>query len=527
MSGLESMGLILGLYPVILDITKTYKSTRANGLSAHRRSIMILETLYTQTCTGLLESVLSPEEARSLLRAAASGSKDQSESLWRDPFLQKKLDSRLGPEKLSLALELLDEMRSSLNQVKSELTDMCRGSDGFGRVKATIKMTLANMPGSAIRDQIKHLKELNSDLRDLLNDKTFMIPYQQRKSHDTGASVHPCPAKTVEQATELFETISHNYACECRTGHTIGAGCFCPHYSLPAHVAADRPANASCNLFLACTMTTSTLPSAVQLGPILTSNTTKLDKITRDICSTIQNISVLGNHQVILDIPKSSKKYRMEATRLETTAAGKPCMLRLPDLIRYTGISPKIRSEMAWRLSLTMAHLCQTPWVSDSWSAIDAFVFNQFTATPMIFFIRDIYSAKARSSAIVNTSTPNQRPIDLFDDEPVLTKLGLVLIELALGRFLDEIRDDYSGFSAIDDKDLANICIARKLLDTGVVRNHATAAYEKAVSVCIKRQYIDSEGVPRSLLTSHESFILLFNDAVVSPLSEVCSRYEG
>ncbi|KAK3995692.1 hypothetical protein QBC44DRAFT_21615 [Cladorrhinum sp. PSN332] len=102
-----------------------------------------------------------------------------------------------------------------------------------------------------------------------------------------------------------------------------------------------------------------------------------------------------------------------------------------------------------------------------------------------------------------------------------------LLIELALARSLKEIKTDYPGLSAIDGEDLANLCIARKLLEQGVIRNHATTAYEKAVNVCIKRQYIDWESVPRSLLSRHESFMLAFYDAVVTPLSEVCKRYES
>ncbi|KAK4167893.1 hypothetical protein QBC43DRAFT_310437 [Cladorrhinum sp. PSN259] len=551
MSGVEAMGLILGLYPIVLDLTKTYTATRANGLSSLRRSLTVLEALYLQTCTGLLQSALPPREVRSLLHTGGPGNKDQSGSLWKDPTLHKRLETRLGPEKLSAALELLNEIRSSLDQVKTELTNMsCPNDATFDRVRATFKMTLANMPGSTIRERIKHLKDLNNELRDLLDDKAFMVPFQKHQRLQSVAAAQSVSPPTAGGPKDLFDVVKHNYTCDCTTGHMIGVGCYCFSCAAPTATRVDfHLTNNSWDLCLACppnpgVKATSPTTAAILLNCIFNCKNNDQVSTIKDICSLTRDASTgttsTDPRGLVFGTPTNNKTYRMQLNKLEPASSDTSRILFFPDLIqRSTTISPKDRFELALRLSLALVQLCQTPWVTKSWSSADVCIlsYNKNLLEerlipykfPTVYILHEISSRNTTSSSIIKSplSQQIQRPIDLFDDEPILTKLGIALIELAFGRSLKDIQLDCfpPGIPAIHDEDLANMCIARTLLDRGLVRNYATAAYEQAVSVCIKRQYIDWEGVPRSLLSGHESFVSGFYDAVLGPLAEVCKRY--
>jgi hypothetical protein len=113
----------------------------------------------------------------------------------------------------------------------------------------------------------------------------------------------------------------------------------------------------------------------------------------------------------------------------------------------------------------------------------------------------------------------------VLDDEPALTNLGLALIELVVGRSIQDMKVEYN-LDAIKDDDLANLCTAKKMLNNGLIRNEASVMYESVVNACIKRQYIDHGGNARSLLSTHASFLSSFREAVLLPLFEVLKRYE-
>jgi hypothetical protein len=126
MSGLELLGALLGLYPIIVDLANTYKEMKGTGSAELSRDIMVAETVYNQTCIGILQSAVSPEELRRLAPGQGRGTIDQT--LWAAPEIQEKLLARLGPSRSALTLELLTNMCSLLEQVNTELTNMCRGT---------------------------------------------------------------------------------------------------------------------------------------------------------------------------------------------------------------------------------------------------------------------------------------------------------------------------------------------------------------------------------------------------------------
>jgi hypothetical protein len=65
-----------------------------------------------------------------------------------------------------------------------------------------------------------------------------------------------------------------------------------------------------------------------------------------------------------------------------------------------------------------------------------------------MFFLREICSVThdAEAATIIATT----RAVDVMDEEPVTTKLGVALIELALGQSIQDMRGEY-GLDGMSD----------------------------------------------------------------------------
>ena len=118
----------------------------------------------------------------------------------------------------------------------------------------------------------------------------------------------------------------------------------------------------------------------------------------------------------------------------------------------------------------------------------------------------------------------------IIADQPVLTKLGFALIELALGQTLEDMKEDTRSYWGLGDRriddDSMNFSTAKRLLKSGKIREEATRDYEDAVKACISHQYPDKEGNNRSLLLKDDSFSDNARDAILSPLFHVWKQFE-
>jgi len=126
MSGLEVLGVLLGLYPLVVHLAKGYKLMKGGGGDSElHRNLIVAYTRFENTVKGLLESCSIPYRE---LQQLSSRQADQE--LWKDPILQQKLRNRIGEEKLDVALDHLLQIRTLLEQVKEELEGLSPRGDG-------------------------------------------------------------------------------------------------------------------------------------------------------------------------------------------------------------------------------------------------------------------------------------------------------------------------------------------------------------------------------------------------------------
>ncbi|KAK3374505.1 hypothetical protein B0T24DRAFT_626750 [Lasiosphaeria ovina] len=551
MSGLEILGVILGLYPVIAELAKKYRQMKGTDSRELDRTVDVTSAIYDATVRGLLASAVSPQEMHRL--APTHGPIDQN--LWEDSNLQQKLLTRLGQQKFDLTIDYLTQMKKLLDHVKLELTTMCRSNEGFDRFKAALKRTVAGAGRPSIRETVKQVRHLNNDLRELLDDRPFSTPHQQFRDQSAASGALQTEASTLK-AREFFDAIKERYTCACPSPHVIGLGCYCAPCVQPS--SGGGLAVHTTDEWAFCLAFPPGFPekseddvSATILLETIPENGIDASSI-RNLCALVKQATAESDvRQVLLETASDSQMYRMKVTKLDPSGSNQ----KQQPTIRYfaelrepsNGFSTRDRLGLALRLSLAIGQLCSTPWISESWSWNDVCV-TQAAGTavehrnsnrastaagaaavkfPVMFILQDMYSSSYdtdnESTAATLAAVPAMS--EVLDDEPVLTKLGLALIELAMGRSIEEMKREYGPDGSVEEH-LANIYTAKKLLLDGKIRSEATREYENVVKVCIGRRFFDKDGNVRGLLSEDKLFLSCFRDAILEPLLEVWKRYE-
>jgi hypothetical protein len=545
MSGLEVIGVVLGLYPIVISLANGYLHWKGSDAELHR-ALMVASTVFDNTVNHLLASTVSPQEVQRL----PSSQREIDQTIWKDPVLQQTLRDRIGEQKLSLALVHLSEIKTLLVRVKTELTTMSRGG-----VRAKVKVTWAQMPNSGINERMKRVRKLNDDLCRLLNDRPFTWSHQQATSSDTTPTISVGITQTgVPRASEFFEAIKETYTCRCAQPHAIGLGCSCTMCTRPFSEKLDLHAADEWQFCL--TLNPPGLDALATHATILLQSIpdthTNASPSTRNICSWVADMAASEARvsEIVLPTTKSKDKklHRMRVSKMDGGADTKqlPTIKSFDELRGDHSLSTKYRLEVAIRLSLAILQLCKTPWVSQYWTWNDVCVTRMQVSIPddletekdssrdddgperaesSVLFIlnRRIYSAvyDGETASTAPTIVAVPRAVDILDEEPHMTKLGLALIELALRRSIQDLREDV-GYHDMDvPENIADICTARKLVMDKKIREEVGENYERVVDLCLGRRYVDSLGQTRSVVSKHESFLSSFRDNIVRPLYQM------
>ncbi|KAK0726355.1 hypothetical protein B0T21DRAFT_371424 [Apiosordaria backusii] len=533
MSGIELIGVVLSLYPIVISLAKKYSDLKGSNAADLSTKVVVVSQIYEGIIKRILESALPYQQVRLLV--PSDGLVDQT--LWQDPILKESLRVRIGEVKLKVSLEYLEKIRMLLDQVRTELDNLCPGTDVLGRVMTRIKTIRAGAEKSPIREKINQIKDLTKELRDLLDDRPFINTYQQFQSQRSTFVINMSqPAGS--QAGELFELIKEKYTCACQKPHVVGVGCYCATCAQPL---TDPPTFHSEWAFrLACHAgleAPTEAPTTVLFETVPESDPEAA--AIRDLCSLVEEVASEGAVRKVRIGAENNRMY-MKAARIDANGKKNPIMtfadLRQPG----NGLTPKDRWELALRLCLAIVQLCETPWVNESWTwdvcvsqvspddndRSDDRSYENSIKFPVIF--REVYSVgyQADSASIQTAVAPMQFAELLHDDEPVLTKLGLALIELAMGKTMEDIRKESAPADWTASQILADRCMAINLLQTGKIRREASVAYANAVHVCINRKFTDIYGNPSQLVSKHSTFLERFKETVLMPLFEVWKRYE-
>lgn len=117
--------------------------------------------------------------------------------------------------------------------------------------------------------------------------------------------------------------------------------------------------------------------------------------------------------------------------------------------------------------------------------------------------------------------------------EPALTRLGIALVELAVGVRLSQVRESglmrraftlkpfptHFDIDDVQNQDMLDVFTAKELLASGTLLQEAGVCYHDAVQVCLSHRVIDSSG-PKVLNSSDPDFLSHVLRYVIQPIGD-------
>lgn len=118
MSGFEAIGLILAVWPLVVNGLQLYKAAKnGQGWDLLCDEFRVEEFLYIDCVRHLLAADVSEGD---LLQLTSRDKPNQH--LWNDPVLHKSLEKRLGRERTTMVLKTLQEMDTILSSLAEKFT---------------------------------------------------------------------------------------------------------------------------------------------------------------------------------------------------------------------------------------------------------------------------------------------------------------------------------------------------------------------------------------------------------------------
>lgn len=247
------------------------------------------------------------------------------------------------------------------------------------------------------------------------------------------------------------------------------------------------------------------------------------NNLIEDLCAFIKNLaeaevksappSCLG----ILGLKE--KRYAVNVTSLDGDLEEDPkSFVCLEDYLspnQSWNLSRQKRMDLALSLSLAILQFVSTQWVDKWWSFRDFCMLKGDKS--QIFVTKKFYSTQLGAAKF---DEPVHSPqMSMFWDcigEPILTRLGFALVELALGKRLSDLRAPGSDPNL---NDMLDLTAARKLVNEGQVLEEAGQCYHNAVQACLTHQIMTAEGV-KGLNSQHAKFQADLENFVVAPVRE-------
>jgi hypothetical protein len=245
--------------------------------------------------------------------------------------------------------------------------------------------------------------------------------------------------------------------------------------------------------------------------------------LIHDLCNFIKSLSEGIPSSVSAPalgvLGRKNEKYTVKVTSLDAWTEP-PSLVSLDDYLspphRYQ-VTRKKRMDLALSLSLAILQFYQTPWIDMWWTCRDFSILHG--EKPQVFITKRFYSVNNSLNLKIQ---PESLSASAFWDcigEPVLTRLGFALIELALGQRLSELRPQEVESVPGVPEDMVDLMTAKDLVGEGRVLEEAGKCYHDAVQACLTHQVIVDGGV-KGLSSRHPNFQSDVERFVVTPIRD-------
>lgn len=244
MSGIEAVGLVLGLWPVLKNLAEAYKSSKDESIVKQLGwTIATNEQIFKQSVARLLQGDEElPDKDRLGL---TSGNKDFA-AIWENPAFNSKLKKRLGDDVFAIVQHetqeifgLMDGLRKKIdpnNGDSHELQDTrtwgTSGTSGSSRsivnrqvIQTKFKTFKLSLQKDDIKKSLENLQLHINQLRTLLEPYSSTVysaserqarPIHNRSSSDEEKAQNRKRADA-QYFNDLYEVLSDSFHCTCGT----------------------------------------------------------------------------------------------------------------------------------------------------------------------------------------------------------------------------------------------------------------------------------------------------------------------
>ncbi len=287
---------------------------------------------------------------------------------------------------------------------------------------------------------------------------------------------------------------------------------------------------------------TSVVETAASKAPMddFSSNqaTSEESRLIDDLCAFIRNLGetspVMSPATCLGLIRLEERKYADKTTPTMPDDTPRPSCLQdgggivcLDDYLAPNHsweLTRQKRMALALSLSLTILQFFPTPWVSTVWAWKD---FSMVRGERSQIFVTKKFSASHNRDESASQPPPYETsPFYACFGEPVLTRLGCRLVELAIGQRLSDLKQTQK-LDTVQDPDMLELWIAKEVMESGRVFQEAGECYNNAVQACLTHQVMLPEGIIRNLNSKHDDFQLDLEQFVVAPIRDVYSTNWG
>lgn len=348
----------------------------------------------------------------------------------------------------------------------------------------------------------------------------------------SGPFRHPIPSFEIppydnSDARHIYAAIENGYRCSCKKPHLASLEMPNIAYNLNTRLPQPTSRRTLQLLFRSFNLQSETSdmpPTAVAVTDpkqrencavlICECNDDECETIP-DLCNFVKSFDERIHDTSIFEkgrLKTEEKHYSLNAASVRESIAEAHEVVSLEELT--SKLERSDRMGLAVRLTYAIIQYHSTGWIDSSWTWKDFSVTGNDGITgdrSQLFISQKFYSNSDRTS-MRNKIWSGWLAVG----EPVLTRLGFALIELALGKKLCELRD--STIDSNSDQDAQAYWTACRVLDTGRVRRAESIAYELVVKACLRHDFEDAHHNLRRLDSRDQTFEKDVEQCVLKPL---------
>ncbi|KAG4442073.1 hypothetical protein IFR05_002467 [Cadophora sp. M221] len=421
-------------------------------------------------------------------------------------------------------------MDKLLRGLKAEFSQIDRGLEALQKFRSNLRVARYSFPQSSVQERLSQLSTMNNDLRRILDDPP---PPATCVVRSTSFLPQGFLVRDYHEAEELYGLIRNGYACDCDDAHIANFGLHC---SLTNALLAPKVAkNHRWTFDIMFTpgkgrtdRHAELLQPLITSGSVVVSETAATDMVEQretraeksragsldrsseleerersrsisisfeshngqddeqsfiqDLCSFMERLDTNAQQaENYLGVHGNTKKRYKVCTKDDAVATFKSIVC-LEELLKPNARHPlrrKERMQLAYRLSVAILQFCLTSWIDNSWTWKDFCALREESPDSelsQLFVRRKFYSARVSA----DIAQRQQEPDSLWSmwDEPILTRLGFALTELALGHSLSDLRKNQQHDINSDlDLDTQDFRTASLLLKSGQIAREESQGY--------------------------------------------------